>query len=59
MFRRALQDGRGAQRRSSAQQTDDEALFRLVFRLLAAKVFKDRRVLEKGAGDGLGADGVD
>ncbi len=44
MVRRALQDGRGAQRRSSAQQTDDEALFRLVFRLLAAKVFKDRRV---------------
>ena len=44
MLRRALQDGRSAHRRSAGHQTDDEALFRLVFRLLAAKVFKDRRV---------------
>jgi len=45
MLRRALQDGRSAHRRSAGHQTHDESLFRLVFRLLAAKVFKDRRVL--------------
>jgi len=45
MLRRALQDGRSAHRRSAGHQADDESLFRLVFRLLAAKVFKDRRVL--------------
>ena len=44
MLRRALQDGRSAHRRSAGHQTEDEALFRLVFRLLAAKVFKDRHV---------------
>jgi len=44
MLRRALQDGRSAHRRCAGNQIDDEALFRLVFRLLAAKVFKDRRV---------------
>ena len=44
MLRRALQEGRSAHRRSVGNQTDDEALFRLVFRLLAAKVFKDRHV---------------
>ena len=45
MLRRALQDGRSAHRRSVGHQPDDEPLFRLVFRLLAAKVFKDRHVL--------------
>jgi hypothetical protein len=45
MLRRALQDGRSSHRRSAGHQPDDESLFRLVFRLLAAKVFKDRRVL--------------
>lgn len=44
MLQRALQEGRSAHRRSVGNQTDDEALFRLVFRLLAAKVFKDRHV---------------
>jgi hypothetical protein len=44
MLRSALQDGRSAYRRNAGHQTDDEALFRLVFRLLAAKVFKDRHV---------------
>ena len=44
MLRRALQDGRSAHQRSAGYRADDEALFRLVFRLLAAKVFKDRQV---------------
>ena len=44
MLRRALQDARIAHRRSTGHQPDDEPLFRLVFRLLAAKVFKDRQV---------------
>jgi hypothetical protein len=44
MLRRALRDGRSADLRRADQRTGDEALFRLVFRLLAAKVFKDRRV---------------
>lgn len=44
MLRRALHEGRSAHRRSAGHQLEDESLFRLVFRLLAAKVFKDRGV---------------
>jgi hypothetical protein len=44
MLRSALNDARSAHPRNASDPTDDESLFRLVFRLLAAKVFKDRRV---------------
>jgi len=44
LLREALSAGQKAYRRSTGQPVEIEALFRLVFRFIAAKVFHDRRV---------------
>jgi hypothetical protein len=44
LLREALSAGQKAHRKSTGRTVETEALYRLVFRLVAAKVFHDRRV---------------